>query len=445
MRDRWQTPAWVAAAWLPMLWWFAAFKPGLMSGDSLEIWRQATEGGWIDLQPPLYTAAMWLSDRLAGSPTVLTLGQSLLLAASLVAVGRALVRAGVDRRVAIGVGGAVAATPMVGAFSVSLWKDIAYTAALLFVVARLVDVARDPAGAGPAVRSIAAWSCLAVLLRQNGVLVVAPVLLLLGVVLRAHRRTVAGALLATIGVLGAAKLVAYPLLDVAPGPPHAEVSTFLHDVASVAGRDPGALDDADRALLERVAPVPAWGAAWQRFGCHSANWQYEPVFDWRGVAGVERDVFALWVELLVENPRAVIGNRSCVGAVAWRPDGTGTLYTVSRGIDPNGFGLATTPLVDSWNRAAVDVLDALDDTSVQWLAWRAPGWLYLAYAAVGVAAWRRRRPWLLLPFAVPVALQLSVAALNPAQDARYLMAGLLSAWLLLPLAAARPDAPTADP
>jgi hypothetical protein len=380
---------------------------------------------------------MWLSDALVDSPALLTLGQSLLLAGSIVAVGLALVRVGVDRRIVAAGGALVALTPMVGAFAVSLWKDVAYTASLLFVVARLLDVARQPDDAGPAVRSIGAWSVLAVLLRQNGILVIGPVLAVLLLVLRTRRRPVAVVLVAAVAALGVAKLVVYPVLDVAPGPPHAEVSTLLHDIASVAGRDADALDGADRALLAEVAPVDAWAEGWRRFGCQSANWQYGPEFDWSAVEGRESSYVRLWVELLVENPRAVLGNRSCVGAVAWRPDGTGVLYTVSRGIDPNGFGLATTPVVDGWNEVAIDVLDALDDPSVQWLAWRAPGWLYVTYAVVGLAAWRRRRPAILLPLAVPVALQLSVAALNPAQDARYLMAGLVGAWLLLPLGAVR--------
>src|SRR5688572_12504794 len=81
--------------WAPMLVWFAALRPGLMSADSLVIWEQATRGGWYDLQPPLYTAGMWVSTKLLGSPSGLTLAQSLLLAASMAAVVRALVRFGV--------------------------------------------------------------------------------------------------------------------------------------------------------------------------------------------------------------------------------------------------------------------------------------------------------------------------------------------------------------
>ena len=50
----------------------------------------------------------------------------------------------------------------------------------------------------------------------------------------------------------------------------------------------------------------------------------------------EADRFAeLWGELTMESPLGVLKNHLCVGAVAWRPDSEGVLYTVSHGIDPN--------------------------------------------------------------------------------------------------------------
>ena len=42
--------------WLPMLLWYAAFRPGLMSADSLVIYEMAKHGLWLDLQLLLGTA-----------------------------------------------------------------------------------------------------------------------------------------------------------------------------------------------------------------------------------------------------------------------------------------------------------------------------------------------------------------------------------------------------
>jgi hypothetical protein len=123
-----------------------------------------------------------------------------------------------------------------------------------------------------------------------------------------------------------------------------------------------------------------------------------------------------------------------VSALAWRPDPVGELYSVSRGIDDNNLGLRTVPVSDGLHEAAIEALDLTDEPGVQWLLWRAPPWIYLAYAVFGVKAWRRRR-WLdLLPVLPLLVLQVTVAPLNTAPDARFMFFGLMLAVLLLPLA-----------
>jgi hypothetical protein len=77
------------------------------------------------------------------------------------------------------------------------------------------------------------------------------------------------------------------------------------------------------------------------------------------------------------------------------------------------------------------VLDRLDENDLQSWAWRAPGWIYLAYIAFTVVAVRRRRVLLLLPLLPLAMLQLTVFMVNPAQDARYMLPGLVFALLLL--------------
>ena len=129
--------------WLPMLVWYAAFRPGIMSADSVAIYEMAKHGHWLDLHPPAYIAAMWVSTTLIGSPSLLTLGQSLFLAAGIVAVARALLRLGVPRSPVYITTAIVALLPMVGAFSVSLWKDVPYAANFLFIGAAVIDLTRS--------------------------------------------------------------------------------------------------------------------------------------------------------------------------------------------------------------------------------------------------------------------------------------------------------------
>jgi hypothetical protein len=420
-----------------MLWWYAAFRPGLMSGDSLAVYDMAKHGNWSDLHPPAYIVAMWVSTTLLGSPSLLTLAQSVLLAAGIVAIARSLLRLGVHRAAVYGTTAVVALLPTVGAFSVSLWKDVPYAAAFLFIGARVIDVTRarwddDDRAAQDAVWSLCAWASVAVVFRQNGVLLAVGLVVVLWICLRTQRRQLAVVLLIPLLVLGVLKVVVYPVLGVSRTATQFAFVTQLHDIADAVARDPGLFDASDRAFLDTMGPFEVWGSTYSGHGCSSANWEWDPRFHWSELEGHASSVMSLWLKVVREHPAMVARNRLCLGAVAFRPDNEGTLYTVSRGIDPNSEGLRTVPIVDSFNDRARSVLDRLDENSLQSWFWRAPGWIYLADVVLVFVAVRRRR-WILLLPALPLAmLQLSVFPVNPAQDARYMFPGLILAVMLLP-------------
>jgi hypothetical protein len=423
--------------WLPMLGWYVAFRPGIMSGDSIAIYELAKHGHWVDYHPPAYIAAMWVSTSLLGSPSLLTLAQSLLLAASVVAVVHSLLRIGVNRYAVYAVSAVVALSPMVGAFSISLWKDIPYAAAFLFISARVVDVTRarlddDLGTSRGAAWSICAWSCLAVLMRQNGIVLVAGLAVVLWFVLKRQRRQMVAVFLIPVLVLMVTKLVIYPAIGVKSIGSQPALTIQLHDIADAASRDPGMFSSSDRAFMETMGPFDVWASTYSSYGCTSANWEWDPRFHWSALNGHSSELVSLWLKVVREHPVMVARNRLCVGAVAFRPDNEGVLYTVSHGIDPNPDGLRTVPIIGALHDPAVSLLGRLDENDVQSWLWRAPGWIYLAYGVFIFVAAKRRRWILLLPVLPLFVLQASVFPVNPAQDARYMFPGLMLAVLLLP-------------
>lgn len=428
-----------ALVWLPMLVWFLAFRPGIMTPDSLVTWEQATLGGWVDWHPPVNTAVMWVSAELFGSPGPVTLVQSLLLAASVVAVARASLRAGANRWAVIAVTAVLALSPMVGAFSVSIWKDIPYTACLLFIGARIVDLARaraagDPVVARQAVVSVCLWGLLASAVRQNGIFFLGVLLIALLILFRDLRRWTACGLLLVVASVAWLKLVVYPVADIRADPKRQVLAPFLHDIAAVADRAPEAFDRGDLSVMSGLGPsLEQWRTDYRAFGCESALWEWLPRYELEQLSGHERQFMSIWLRATLEHPLLVLGNRACVSALAWRPDPVGTLYSVSRGIDENRLGLRTIPASDGLHSVALDVLEATDDGGVQWILWRAPPWIYLAYAVFALKALRRRR-WLdMLPVLPLLVLQVTVAPLNTTPDARFMFSGLMLAVLLLPL------------
>ena len=439
-------------AWLPLLLWYLAFTPGIMTADSLNVWHQAISGTdrWVDWHPPLNMVAMRVSDVLTNGPALVTLAQSLLLAGGIVAVARAAVRAGASRRVVIAVTAVVVLSPMVGAFSVSVWKDVPFTACVLFVGARMIDLTRALAGrdedaTSRAVRGVVGWGLVSALVRQNGFFLTILLLLVLFLLFPALRRRVLVGFLVIVAVLGTLKLAVYPVFGIQDASPRYTLSSVLHDLASASVRDPGFLDRGDRALMGRAAPTEEWSAGYRAFQCTSADWQSGHQFDWDELSGKEGRYVGLWLRLLRENPRMVLGNRLCLASLAWRPDPVGRQYTVSRDTDPNQWGLAVRPISGGLHDVGLDLIDLVDGRGVRWLLWRAPLWIYAAYAAFGVVAFKRRR-WLhLLPLLPLACQQVTLMLLAPTQDARFMMPGLLLAVLLLPLATAHYADQPSDP
>ena len=423
--------------WAPMVVWFAAFKPGIMSADSLVIWQMATEGSWVDLHPPVYTVGMWLSAELVGSPSLLALGQAFVLAAGIASVAQSAIRFGAPRRAVLATTALVALSPMVGGFAVSLWKDVPYSGLVLLLVARTIDFVGSRLAAAPEGENRALWLMVPVVvglvaLRQNGLVLVVAAVVILAIACRDRWRPLLGiAAIAAVSLAGL-KVVVYPIAGVEPAEARFAIGPFLADIAAVAYAQPDLISDADERTIEEVAPVEVWAEGFIRYGgCQSLNWQHEHAqFDW-SVVNDDPDAFRdIALRLAAETPSRVLGNHLCQGAVAFRPDPKGTLYTVSRGIDANRFGLATTPVSDRLHELAVDALDFSDRRSVQWLLWRAPLWIYLAIGALAYAARRSGRPLLLVLAAPLVAQQLSVLVINFAQDARYMMASLIAAPIL---------------
>ena len=233
-------------AWLPLLVAYSAYRPGIMSADSLKMWGEARAGVISDFSSALYGAAALTAYRATGTPSIITLTQSLLLASSVVAVGYSLRRLAVPTRWIVLASVALMVTPMVGAFSVSLWKDIPYAAFYLLLAAATLRVVaawmeNDEAALRHGTWLMAGAAFAAMLLRQNGVFLIAATFAILAVGLPGVRRHLLLALLATLVAYGGTKALLYPALGVVEPPGYATAGTLVHDIASVVAGTPSQL------------------------------------------------------------------------------------------------------------------------------------------------------------------------------------------------------------
>ena len=427
------------ALWFPMLLWFLGNGPGFMTFDSFDVWRQAITGQWEDTHPIAYVLAMKISEIVVGAPTLLTVAQTLYVAAGLALLGRALVRAGCYRWLTYLVCAVVACLPQVGGFVITLWKDIPYTAAMLCVAARLIDLfsfrLRCPNSIMPRwlLRSLFLHLLAAVLFRQNGVFFAVFIGSMVFVVDSGRRRGVAVMTGALVMIFLAIKLVIYPAIGVEHTPAEINIAGFVHDIDAAFVKNPEIFTDGDRAMLERAMPLSQWQRSHY---CYAIiNWYLNPSMRLTAFREDEKEYLALWRKVLREAPDTVISNRFCVASLAWRIDqsGSGYIYTLTYGVPDNPYGFKTEPVMPRLRPRMLKMLAWTDEPHRLWYTWRAPAWIYLLDLVLVVQAVRFRRWVWLLPGAVPLAQQLNVLLLNPSQDARYMFGAYMVAVTSLSL------------
>ena len=215
--------------------------------------------------------------------------------------------------------------------------------------------------------------------------------------------------------------VVYSALDVTPMPPWLARQMQIHQLGAYAAHSTQ-LDDADRALLERLLPLDEWR---RRYSCYELTPllygapAMNPLFD------ADVDAYTdLWLRLAVRDPATLIQHQWCVTSLIWRvmQPTDGYLHTWHKIlIDDYGKDVGLTPssvlpglrdLLASW-------LTSLERPEVVWLVWRPATYLYLTLFCVAVFC-IRHRSWHTAALAMPtIAQSLVLAMLTSSQTFRY--------------------------
>lgn len=426
-----------AIMYLPFFAWFLANKPGFMTYDTFDVWRQAVTNDWEDTHPVIYVIAMKASSVLVSSPALLMFAQGVFMAAVFALLARSLVRAGCQPHITYLLVFLVACTPMVGGFTVTLWKDIPYVASMLGVASRLLDVFgyRLQRRGAPIPRSMLTplfwWGLWAVLFRQNGVFFMMYLAVAVVAAFWAQRKEVIAGTAVLVAIFLVMKMVLYPVIGVEQTPEEISLAGFAHDVYAVYVERPDLFTQEEVNLISKVISPQTLELSWYHSvaACYGiATWYLHPNTTLSGFHGKSAEYRALWRKVLLRAPGVVLSNRFCVASLAWRVDQkhSGYLYTLTYGVPDNDYGFKTQSALPKWRDRMLKMLAWADEPRHLWYTWRAPGAIYLVYFLLAVRAlWARRWIWL-LPAALLGAQQLNVITLNPSQDARY----MFGSWIL---------------
>ncbi len=397
--------------------YLGAFWPGILTEDSFEQWRDLVTGEFRGYHSPLQTMVHWIITRAWLSPAPIAMTQIVALALVYCAVIRECERRGAGRWWLAATTVVFAALPANGFLAVTLWKDVPYTIGMIGLVALSLRLTRvpEPLAGGALPWTLAATFTAVATFRHNGLPTAMLFIVVLLWILRPPRRAALTVVALAIGGVLFVQGAVFRWLDVQPFHPAFRDQTVLHHIA--AGLRPGtAFDRADYAAIDAVMPASRW---LDTYRCEAVIPTLTAVLAQRAddpYRALRPGLYRAWSHAWLRSPGVLARHHACVSAMIWNP--LATFYLVSVEIVPNGYGMATRPLLP----AAHDALLALQAATAR-LPWRAVVWgpalhLGLLLAAAGYVTVRQRGRAALLPFVPALAHTLVLFVAIPSAEYR---------------------------
>jgi hypothetical protein len=424
-----------ALSTLPLLVWWAGWAPAIMSSDSIDQWNQALTFEFINTHPILHTVILWFVSLIWASPAAVTLVHVAATATILALVARRLVAIGVRVVVAVGAVWLIALLPMTGAMTVTMWKDVPFSLAMLWVVTELLLMARDRGAFwtgiwGPGRLGIALGFMWA--LRENGRLTAAVFALALAFAFRPLWKGVTTMLVGVAAVGIALPVVLIAVLPVTDAPIE-PAQVFMPDVASVVVNDRGDLSSADLVLVTAVAPLRVFE---DYYACgDSTPLLFHPEYDNQEIRDNASAYRRLILRTGVGSFPTVLGHRWCAAEYLFSPINRTDTFVHRPPFDiwPNTLGLARDPISDRAFDVTFAMYKAAEQSEIEWLTWR-PALVILMGLATAAGVWWRRslRPlrWIGAFYVIHL---VNVAVTSPAHEFRYAYGLYLISLATLPL------------
>lgn len=297
--------------------WWAAFYPGLFSRDSVLYLSHTMVGPWVSDHSVVYDALLWLSFTKTGDLGAVTFAQTTAMAGALTYLAQSLKAMGAPRLLTTVVVVLMPLAPPVGAFTVTLWKDVPFTICAVAIAGLCARIAARRAVGVPALAGLALLFVALGLFRANGFLIAGVAVLALVVLVPAVRLR-----LLLTGTLAAAlplvlSNVVFPQFGIVAPSKTYVYHTAYGDIAVAYRQRPDLFTPRDISLMSAVAPIERW---WEGGTCYTINpliWRKD--FSWPQADLHAGELLELWRRLLVTEPRLVVDARLCRGAIAWRP------------------------------------------------------------------------------------------------------------------------------
>lgn len=389
-----------------------AFWPAIMSPDSRTQWDQVLRMSFSDWHPVFHTLTIWLITRLWLSPTAVAIAQILAMAALIGWILARHYQRGMPVWLHLVILGLLLLPPY-GLLAITIWKDIAYSIAILGFTLCILLIAESK---GEWMNRRFAWPTLGVLgalvalYRHNGAPAAFGTMLILLIVYRKNWRPFTAGLILTSVIWLGVKGPLYQVLNVDRASRNPGLGLALTHLIARHTQSGTEIQPQERILLKKVRGNDA---RWP-YNCY---WNNDLVYDRNlNIQSLRDNTYELGLlalRLTFRNPLATFKHLACNSSLVARITHPPNFYsehvyeTVALYIAPdfndqlNAF--APTSLWPKLREEIYNSTNKLFYSRLSWFFWRAPFWMYLLLFSTAIAAIRSRNAGYFL-IAVPVLL-----------------------------------------
>jgi hypothetical protein len=428
-----------------LIWGFSLliFWPGIMSTDAVTQWAMGVTGKYNDWQSAFHALILAGLMRIWHEPAFVALIQIFFFALAVAWGLRTLEHHGVPRGFLWGISFIFALLPTNMLLSITLWKDIPYAIAFLWLTGVVMNIALSQ---GDWLKRPGNWIILVIsaflvsIFRQNGAAVSLITLISLLIIYQNHWKFISLSLVTTIFLFILVKGPLYSLIGLDRESTGQTNLIFLHHIA--AHLDAGTeIDPADRVYLNSFQAIEDW----EYSCCYVGTISYDRQFNRTDFLKNTSRNRELAIDLFLRDPGVDIRHAICAAELSWNFENS-QCYTKSS----HGFNTWRSGNVDWIVRNDLGLEDNsrlphLVDLAVQFLRFfgfpdddlaaylRPAFWLYIGIFTVSAAAVRRKDLMLLFSLVPLLSQTLILFLISFAPAYRYHFGTVLASILLLGL------------
>lgn len=336
-------------AFLIMGMYYIAYYPGGLIVDTFNQWYQVEKGYLLDWHPAIHTLLfLKIPSLLINNLAFVNFVQIIWISLAAAYLGTVLECWGIKKAwcvIALFISLAAPASAVVMSFC---WKDTALTIFVIILVAQVAEIVLSNGEWLKNWKNIGTMALvggLAALMRHNAILLVAPLVVLIGILywkeIRYYSMTVA---VGTLIVVGLIKGPVYQLLHVQN---HPQVSAEMLGVpmtilANVLVHEPEKLEPEAREFLYRIGSQELWEEHYYEGNWNSAKWMGDDISnDVIEEVGAENVLRYTWSAIKASpyySYRAVVK----LFEVVWKPVEPNVTWSYTVNVNANSYGYETT-------------------------------------------------------------------------------------------------------